>query len=206
MFGQEALDVEEKSGGLSKYITYGNQQLYITGFEVREAKNGQGKKQVFLLVESAPVTDKGFVPDEKSAKGGKIGKIQMTIFVDFSTRNTQTVEFEKQIQLMAKKLGIYDQVTAVKAANIDEYLTKVAALLRGKSLWFQVCAEVYGKNDKGYDRYVLKLGRYGWVAITEAELKPFDKSNKYHYGYSNNYKPMEEADAKSIEPATSTDW
>lgn len=219
-FGQ--LDIEEKgSTFINKYVEYGNQELMITGFELKASSAGD-KHQIKMLVESPTVKENGFTPDEKAVNGGKIGTITVGIFADY-TLEDKAKEIGKIMQLIAKKASekyaddnLYNRVCAIDYTTMEDYLKQVQAILKGKFVWFQVCAEAYAKKvvesknggePKTYDKYSLHLGRYGFVASKEEGLKPFDKNNKFHYGYSDKYDVTPDAaPVVSTTPASTDGW
>lgn len=191
------LDIEETGKVfVNKYVQYGNQELTITGFEMKESSTG--KHLIKMNVESPTIKEDGFVADESAINGGQVGNIQVGIFADYTNEEKQK-EIGKIMQTIAKRASekygdnsIYDKVIAAGTQpTMQDYLNEVAKVLRGKFVAFQVCAEAYATktSDKGkvYDKTFLKLGRYGFVASTVDELKPFDKDNQYHYSYSKDY-------------------
>ena len=189
MFGTEKHKIDE-SNGIGKYVGFGNHKLMITGFEIKTSSTG--KKMISMNVETPPVTDAGFAPDEKALNGGKVGRVNCSIYVDFNSMNDGVKDFEKTIQSIAKRMDKYEEVFATKASTVEEYTNKVAQVLKGKFAWFQLCAEEYQKKDSDKTGFTLKLGRYGYVGKEESDLKPFDKENKYHY------KHLEKADSAPV--------
>src|SRR3990167_11119743 len=151
MFKQKEFDLEQekkKSGEskISQYIIYGNQKAKINRIELKEAKTGT--KKVVFHMESEPVTTEGFIPHEESVSGGQIGRVDATIFLK---TQEQMEEFHKNTQIIAEKLGSLEQVKTLSADSLDEYITKVAPYLTGKYAYWQIAAEVYKKDEKGYD-------------------------------------------------------
>lgn len=208
-FGQ--LNLEEKKEYVGKFISYGNQELMITGFEFRASKSGE-THQIYFNVESPTVKKDGFQADESAVNGGQVGRIKVGVYANYNNMEKAT-EIGKVTQLIAKKMAdkyndntIYDRVCAINANGMEDYIKQFIALVKSKFVWFQVCAEAYGtkiSENKTYDKYTLHLGRYGFVASKEDGLKAFDKSNKYHYGYSEDYGVT--ADAETATPATSAE-
>lgn len=194
MFGKTEINIEEQSGGLSKYVSYGNQELTITGFELKPTKKGD-KHQVKMLVETRTVTAEKFKADETAINGGKVGRVEISSYIDFSSYGDQVKKFETIIQTIAKAMGVYPEAKAIQAATIGEYLDKIKALFKGKYAWFTICAKVYAHED-GKDKYSLVLPMFKYVGESEDKLQKFNKENKYHYI------PMKDADKKTEEPVT----
>lgn len=198
-FGQ--LNLEEKKEYVGKIISYGNQELMITGFEFKASKSGESH-QISFNVESPTVKKEGFQADESAVNGGQVGRVKVGIYANYKDME-KAMEIGKITQLMAKKMAekyndsnLYERVCAINANGMEDYLKQFVALVKGKFVWMQICAEAYGTKTveakdggepKVYDKYTLHLGRYGYVATKEDGLKPFDKTNKYHYGYSKEY-------------------
>lgn len=189
MFEQKEFELEQKGSGktkISQFMNYGNQKAKINRIELKEAKTGT--KKVIFHMETEPITTEGFEPHAESMSKGQIGKVDATIYLK---TQEQMEEFHKNTQIIADKLGTLEQVKALSADSLEDYIAKVSPYLTGKYAYWQICAEVYDKSEKGYDKYSLKLGRFGFVASLEEgidHLKPFDKSKAY------NYKPMVQAD------------
>lgn len=183
-FSTKNVEVKENLGGGSKYLTYGVQKAAITGYDLKTAASG--KQQVSFLMESPKVTDAGFEPDESAKLGGKVGRVQVTIYIgkDDEEQNNQFIE---RIALIAKKLNVSEKVDAVSADNLKDYLDRVIPIIRGKFAWWAITGEEYAKKDSDKIGVVLGLRRYGFVASLDDmeanpnHIKPFDKGNKYDY-------------------------
>jgi len=183
-FSTRGVVANDGNGGGSKYLTYGVQKAAIIGYELKEAKSG--KQQVVLLMESPKVTDAGFEPDESAKLGGRVGRVQFTIYFGPADKE-QNDTFIERVALIAKKLNVSEKVDAVEASDLKEYLDKLIPVVRGKFAWWAINAEEYQKTDSDKVGYSLGLRRYGFVAsLDEMEanpnhIKPFDKTNKYDY-------------------------
>lgn len=184
MFNTKGVTVVEGNQGGSKYLTYGVQKAAIIGYELKEARSG--KQQVILLMESPKVTDAGFEPDESAKFGGRVGRVQMTIYFGPDDKD-QNDSFIEKVALIAKKLNVSEKVDAVEGSDLKSYLDKLLPILRGKFAVWGITAEEYQKTDSEKVGYTLGLRRYGFVAsVDEMEanpnhIKPFDKTNKYDY-------------------------
>ena len=178
-FSTKGVDTTERSG-VSQFLTYGVQMAALTGFELREAKTG--KQMVILNLESPKVTDTGFEAHQDAKLGGKVGRVQATIYIDET--NTESVnEIITNIGIIADKLRLRERIDAVEADTLESYLNKVMPILHGNYAWWAVTGEEYEKTD-GKVGIILKLRRYGFVASMnegEEHIKPFDKTNIYDY-------------------------
>lgn len=178
--------VEEKSAGGSKYLSYGVQKAAITGYELKESKTG--KQMVVLNLESPKVVDEGFEPAEGSKLGGKVGRVNFTIYFDKDDKD-QMNQFIKNVALIATKLDVSDKVDAISAENLKDYLDALMPVIRGKFAWWAITAQEYLYEKDGKDKVGYSLGfrRYGFVAsLKEVEadpnhMKPFNKDDKYDY-------------------------
>lgn len=182
VFGTKGVEVRE-GGFVGKYISYGIQQLAVMGFELKTAQSG--KQMVILHMESPKVDQQGFEPDESAKIGGKVGRVNFTIYFSPSDENPMK-DFLSAVALIAKKLNVSEAVDAIEASDLESYLNKLMPIIGGKMAWWAITGEEYLKKD-GKIGYSLGLRRYGFVA-SNAEMesnpnhiKPFDKGNKYDY-------------------------
>jgi len=181
-FSTKGVDTKEKSVG--QYLSYGVQKAAIVGYELKTAKSG--KQQVVFNFESPKVTVPGFEADPSAKMGGKVGRIQFTIYFGSGDKQ-QNDEFIERIAIIAKKLGVSEKVDAVDSSSLEDYLNKIIPIVRGKFAWWAVTAEEYVKNGTDKVGVILGLRRYGFIAsLDEMEANPnhikaFDKGNKYDY-------------------------
>lgn len=181
------LVVESGSNGGSKYLSYGVQEAAIVGFELKKSSKSD-KQQVVLLLESPKVVDAGFEPDEKSKFGGRVGRVNFSIYFGKDDK-AQMDQFISDIALIAKKLDVSEKVDAIEADNVEDYLNKLMPIIRGKFATWAITAEEYVYNKDGQDKIGYSLGkrRYGFIASNEEmkanpnHIKPFDKTSKYDY-------------------------
>lgn len=178
-FSTKGVSTEEKRVS-SPFINYGVQMLMLTGLEVKTAQTG--RKMFVFNVESPTINEEGFTPNVDAKKGGKVGKLPFTIYID-DTDEKAASELIRNIGIIADKLGVREKVDAIEANDAENYLKAVLPILRGKFAWWVVTAEEY-LNGEGKVKYTLGLRRYGFIASMEegeSHLKPFDKSNPYDY-------------------------
>ena len=185
MYGGVTYNTEDKK--VSQYITCGNQELIITGYEIKTASTGS--KQVIFKVEG-PCNEPNFTAHEDAKFNGRIGKVKFSSYFKDGSQGAQ--DFQKDVQIIADKLGLKDQVVAITANSLEEYVEKVVALIGGKAFYMSVTGEEYAREGKA-PGVTLGKRRYGFAAsIAEGinHLKPFDKTNIY------DFKPLVLADAE----------
>lgn len=169
---------------VGKYLSYGVQMAAIMGYELKKSSRSD-KQQVILLMESPKVEASGFEPDEKAKIGGKVGRVQMTIYFSKDDKS-QVDDFISAIATIAKKLGVTEKVDAIESVDLESYMDKLLPIIRGKMAWWGITATEYLKADKSVG-YTLGLRRYGFVASLEEmqvnpqHLRPFDKTSSYDY-------------------------
>lgn len=196
-FNTKGVPVVE-SGSIGKYLSYGVQEAAIVGFNLKTAQSG--KQQVVLLMEGPKVLDAGFEPDETAKFGGKVGRVNFTIYFDKSNED-QMGQFLSNVALIAKKLDVTEKVDAINSDDLEDYLNKLMPVIRGKFAVWAINAEEYQKKDSEKIGYSLGLRRYGFIASLDEvaanplHLKAFDKANKY------DYKPLA---VPSADPDTSS--
>ena len=183
-FTTSGVVVEEKKSSGSKYLSYGIQKAAIVGYEVKAASTG--KQMVTLLMESPKVTDPGFEPDPTAKFGGKVGRVGFTIY--FSPDDTKQMEqFLGNVAIIAKKFDVSEKVNAISSDTIDDYMSKLIPIIRGKFAYWAITAQEYQKKDSDKVGYTLGLRRFGFIATLDemeanpSHLKPFDMSNPFDY-------------------------
>ena len=182
-FSTRGVESLEEKKSIAKFLSYGVQEAAIIGYELKTAQSG--KQQVMLLMESPKVTEDGFEPDPSAKFGGKVGRVQASIYFgpDDKARVDEFVQF---VATIAKKLGVNEQVDAIESSNLEDYLNKLMPIIRGKYAWWGIAAEEY-VNKENQVRYSLKFRRYGFVASLDEmkanpeHIKPFDKNSIYDY-------------------------
>ncbi len=205
-FSTKNVVVEEEKKSVSKFLSYGVQEAAIIGYELKTAQSG--KQQVILLMESPKVQDAGFEPDPSAKFGGKVGRVQATIY--FGPEDKARVdEFIQFVAIIAKKLGVTEKVDAIESSNLEDYLNKLMPLIRGKYAWWGIAAEEYINKDNQV-RYSLKFRRYGFMASLDEmkanpeHIKPFDKTSPYDYKAV--AVPSADPDFKTQEPEDEMPW
>lgn len=186
MFGTKGVTAQEPRKE-SKYFTYGNQELFIYDIEVKTASTGS--KQLTFHMETPPV--EGLEPEE--GHKGKVGRVAFPgAFIKMD--DTQAVErFNKDIALIADKLGVRAELDNVTASDFDSYINAIKPLFVNKPAFWCIAAEEYNKAD-GKVGVRLKTRRYSFIASIQEgidHLEKFDKSKAY------NFKPVPKPDADS---------
>ena len=192
MFSTKGVNTQE-SKKLGKYFSYGIHQLFIYGIEIKTASTGS--KQLTLLMETAPVHTEGFEPE--AGHKGQVGRVAFPGSFLKLEDSKAVEEFNKNIGLVADKLGVRKQLDEINASDFDSYIEAIKPLFTGKSAWWAIAGEEYVKAD-GKTGVRLKTRRYSFVAsLSEGQnhLEKFDPSKAY------NFKPVAKPDADSIPAA-----
>jgi hypothetical protein len=192
MFSTKGVNTQD-SKKVSKYFSYGIHQLFIFGIEVKTASTGS--KQLTFLMETPPVTADGF--EAEAGHKGQVGRVAFPGSFIKLEDSKAVEEFNKNIGIIADKLGVRKQLDDISAPDFDSYVEKIAPLFANKPAWWAIAGEEYLKND-GKTGVRLKTRRYSFVAsMSEGKdhLEKFDASKSY------NFKPVVKPDADSI-PAT----
>jgi len=156
---------------ISPYMELGDQFATIKSIELKEARSGS--KQVIFQMETDPVEVAGFKPVDDAK--GKVGRVQASIYLkDDSAKMAWVTE---RVLPIAIELGVREQMDAIEKPTFEEYVVEVEKLLKDKRLKWLIGGEEY-VNQNGDVRVKLRLPRYNFIGDT---VKPFDKTDKYHY-------------------------
>lgn len=185
MFGTK--DVSTDSG-TSQYLGYGIHQVKINKFEIKTASTS-GAKSVLVNVETPTVEENGFKAHEDATRGGKIGRVQFSIYMNPNKPSYSDVVNSLNVDMatVAEKVGVREAFDKIEASSLEEFIAEANKLLTGRDFILAIAAEEYpGKDDNGNFklRYALKKRRFGFAAsLAEGvdHLKPFDKDNQYDY-------------------------
>lgn len=169
-FGTEGVSASQTS----KYIGPGVHQLKINKLTTEEASTGT--LRVVFHVETPPVEEADFEPDESATDGGKVGRVR-TIWLKYEA---QLEEFNRNIAQIASALKVREQTDKIVASSLTEYVEELNDVITDKFAWFGVKGEEYIKQD-GKTGIALLFRRFGFVADTQDDLEPHDKDNEYHY-------------------------
>ena len=195
MFSTKGVNTQD-SRKVSKYFSYGIHQLFIYGVEIKTASTGS--KQLTFLMETAPVNVDGFEPE--AGHKGQVGRVAFPGSFIKLEDSKAIEEFNKNIGIIADKLGVRKQLDEVTAPDFDSYVDKITPLFVGKPAWWAIAGEEYLKAD-GKTGVRLKTRRYSFVAsLSEGQnhLEKFDPSKAY------NFKPVAKPDADSVPAAGMT--
>ena len=158
---------------VSKYISYGIQNLKINSLEIQEA--GTGTPRVIFNVESEPVKDDNFEGEEGAL--GRVGRIRS----GWLKTESQQTEFLENIGKIADKIGKREEVDKIEAESLEKYLSEITPLICGHFARFKVTAEEYEKQD-GNLGITLSFARFKFVEALEEDAKmTFDKTNQYDF-------------------------
>jgi len=161
--------VEVKSGFKpGKFVSLGANELKIVNLEKVLSRDGT-KFKIVVHWESKPVTEEGFEGHEGAL--GRIGKADLSIFTDGNDQYIQ--DAIGTIATIGETLGVRDQLDNISATKIDDYLSQVLNVFKGKYAWWLIGGEEFeGKDADGKPKikFSLKLPRFSFIAPTEADL------------------------------------
>ena len=189
MFSTKGVNTQENKK-LGKYFSYGIHQLFIYDIEIKTATTGS--KQLTLLMETMPVNADGF--EAEPGHKGQVGRVAFPGTFLKLEDSKAVEEFNKNVGLIADKLGVRKQLDEINASDFDSYVNAIKPLFIGKPAWFAVAGEEYIKAD-GKTGVRLRTRRYSFVAsLSEGQthLEKFDPSKAY------NFKPAVRPDADSV--------
>lgn len=187
MFSTKGVNTQD-SKKVSKYLTYGIQQLFIYDIDIKTASTGS--KQLTFHMESEPVEGLDAEPGHK----GQVGRVAFPGSY-LKMDNVEAVkEFNTSIGIIADKLGVRAELDEITAPDFDSYINAVKPLFLNKSAWWTIAGEEYAKQD-GKTGMRLKTRRYSFVASL-AEGK--DHLDKFDISKSYNVKLMPKPDADSV--------
>lgn len=189
MFSTKGVNTQE-SKKVGKYFSYGIHQLFIYDIDIKTASTGS--KQLTFQMETMPLNVEGFEPEE--GHKGQVGRVAFPGSFLKLEDSKAVEEFNKNIGIIADKLGVRKQLDEVSAPDFDSYIAAIKPLFVGKPAWWAIAGEEYLKND-GKTGVRLKTRRYSFVASMsegQSHLEKFDPSKSY------NFKPVVKPDADSI--------
>lgn len=167
---------------ISPYITYGVGEYKINSFEIKTASTGAMK--VMMNMESKPFNDPSFTPAEEATVGGKIGTVSLTSYMNPNNASFTTgIDiFQQKVKQIATALDVSDEVDAVEAPSLEEYVKLISPTLTNKYAFFCISAEEYMGSDREGNpkvKFTLNIPRYQFVSASDTLT--FDKSKTYHY-------------------------
>lgn len=175
---------EVKGGGVQKSIQPGVVYAHIYSGALRTSNKGD-KKVLELVLETPAISGfEGWAIDKNQPEGAKFkgqsSKVTATVWTDqFNNPNASLNEIMSKLVMIAKALGLKDQVDNINASSIDEWVTAAIQIVSGKDLYFFIKGTEEEYNGKTIVK--LSLPKYKFAASDEAQLDKFDKNNQYHF-------------------------
>jgi hypothetical protein len=175
---------EVKGGGVQKSIQPGVVYAHIYSGALRTSNKGD-KKVLELVLETPAINGfEGWAIDKNDLEGpkfkGQSSKVTATVWTDqFDNPNASLNEIMSKLVMIAKALGLKDQVDNINASSIDEWVKAAIQIVSGKDLYFFIKGTEEEYNGKTIVK--LSLPKYKFAANDEAQLDKFDKNNQYHY-------------------------
>lgn len=175
---------EVKGGGVQKSIQPGVVYAHIYSGALRTSNKGD-KKVLELILETPAINGfEGWAVDKNNPEGlkfkGQSSKVTATVWTDqFNNPNASLNEIMSKLVMIAKALGVKDEIDNINASSIDEWVAAAIKIVEGKDLYFFIKGTEEEYNGKTIVK--LSLPKYKFAANDETQLDKFDKSNQYHY-------------------------
>jgi hypothetical protein len=187
----------------SAYINFGTGEYKINSFEIQTASTGSIR--IRMNMETRPVTTQGFEGVEGAL--GKVGRVNLTSYMNPNKDSYKKAIniFQRKISEIADALGVRDEVNAIEASSVEEYINKVSPLLVNKYTNWLLAAEEYLTTDKEGEEVVrtfLLTPMFGFVSSDATKLV-FDKNNAYHYKKVEAVENVTSDDLKESKDSTS---
>lgn len=194
MISTKGVNADEKGPSkLSKWVSYGINELKINSIDVRVSSTGTGSFVLIFNMESPKVTTPGFEGHEGAL--GKIGRIQFPGSYVLPNDEKKMDKLVKDLCIIADKLGVREQLDAVQwedTDNIQSYFKKVEPIFQGKYAMWKIRGEETTKAD-GSPSLRLSVATFKFIqSLDSYKEKPeltFDKNDKW------DFKPRVQPDA-----------
>lgn len=198
MFSTNGQEVKQGAGS-SKSFHPGVVYAHITSGQLRTSNKGD-KKTLELFIEGPALENfEGWPIDRNNPEGpkykGQTARVAATMWTDeFNNVNVSRNEIMYKLTIIATELGLRDELNAITATTIEDWVSQVINLVKDNDLFFFLKGSEEEYNGKTIVK--LSLPKYKFCSVDETKLDKFDKNNKYHYKALNT-KPV-----SSFEPAT----
>jgi hypothetical protein len=183
MFSTKGQEVKTSSG-VSKSFQAGIVLAHIYSANVRTSSKGD-KKVLELTLEGTPLTDfEGWAVNKDEPNGpkflGQSARVTATSYTDqFNDPNPSKNEIMSKLAQIAIELGLRQEIDAISASSIEDWVKQAASVLKGHDLYFFLKGTEEEYNGKTIVK--LSLPKYKFASTDENKLDKFDKNNVYHY-------------------------
>jgi hypothetical protein len=198
MFSTNGQEVKQ-GGGSSKSFQSGVVYAHIYDGQLRTSNKGD--KKVLELYLEGPAVDgfEGWPIDKDNPDGpkhkGQTARVSATLWTDeFNNTNVSRNEIMYKLTIIATELGMREELNAISASSIEDWVKQVLNLVKGQNLWFFLKGTEEEYNGKTITK--LSLPKYKFCSVDEDKLEKFDKNNKYHF------KSLVTKSVGQFEPAT----
>lgn len=197
MFSTNGQEVKQ-GGGISKSFQPGVAYAHITSGQLRTSNKGDKKVLELYLEGPALENFEGWPIDRENPDGpkfkGQTARVVATSWTDeFNNTNVSRNEIMYKLTIIATELGLKQELDAIKANSIEEWVKEALELVKNGDLyWF-----LKGTEEEYNGKTIVKLSlpKYKFCNIDEHKLEKFDKNNKWHY------KALQTKSVNSFEPA-----
>ena len=198
MFSTKGQEVKT-GGGIPKSLQPGVVYAHIHSSEVRVSKN-TGKKALEFILEGPSLDNfEGWSITRGDDNGpkfkGQSSRVMATMWTDqHSDTNISKNEILYKLSVIAQELGLVQEVGAINATTIEDWVAQATRLVAGHNLYFFIKGNE--EEYEGKTRVKLSLPKFKFASADESKLDTFDKNNQYHY------KALANKAVNSFEPAT----
>lgn len=183
MFSTKGQEVKQ-GGGVQKSLQPGVVYAHIFSASVRESKN-TGKKALELVLEGPALENfEGWTIEKGNENGpkfkGQSARVSASMWIDtYNETSPSKNEIMNKLSIIAVELGLKDELDAISASSIEDWVAQVSKLLQGKDLYFFLKGQEEEYNGKTIVK--LSLPKFKFANADETKLDKFDKNNQYHY-------------------------
>ena len=210
-------DMSAGSGGTKPVIGTGNQKVMINSITFDQTPYDVNAYNITLHVESEPIEGEfnGFLKDVNNPNGeryaGQVGRVRFSPypFKDATLANGNEInrdtEVLKAMVFLSEVVGKRDELDAIEAGTIEEFMIKAAKICSGTGYINACLGAREWENREGYvnnDLFLPKRNRMGVpleaLETENSNLVQFDKNDTNHF---RPFVKKDAAPANNFEPA-----
>lgn len=212
-FGTKNVVVEERK---SLGIAYGILKLKLVDFTLTPSANGSGNHSLqFIVEDDIPVGEDGYENEGiiygKRKASNKSGRVQFEVPFNITEDAIKIGSLQDSLADLGNKTGCREELDAIVADTLEDYLKKVLKVIGNKYAYFVVKADEYINKNTGKagirrtfkswkrdanliifaeDSTVIKEGDTQTITSKDGKTYTWDKNNQY------DYKPFVKPDAE----------
>lgn len=208
-------DMSAGSGKTRPVISVGNQKVKINNITFDQTPYDKDAYNVTLHVESEPVSGEfeGFLIDSTNQEGprykGQVGRVRLSPYAykDATLPSGREVSRDQEVLrgmiFLAEVLGKRDELDAIEADTVEEFMVTANKKLSGNDTYINAC--IGGReweNKEGYINYDLFLPRNSKDGVS-LEMCDVENSRLYSFSKEDHVRELKNKPTKtsSFEPA-----